>query len=1294
MGKVNIGWNPKYASKTPQPNKVPKYSDTGVLKSETPDKYDSNDSVVNIDYLDKYINGPKSIDIGSTVSPSASALCTVNTRIFIGSTNKVESFFSTGTKERETTANMENATLVPAIAECGNGNILTAKGNALIETSYYLTASYKRLMFSDTDQYITAVATYDLGSSVVVAIGTNTGRIGLFKYKPGSSTDFISSYAFTSTVESTSPNTTLDITNKLYIYNNNPITDILLTSDKLIIGNSNTSGTVGSASIFSYSISSSNTSIILVGSVSATAGREVGIDLVDNGTDLIIAFMNGSYNKYILDNPNTTGMSYNQQRPGIDLTDMVTDNDENIYLLYSDGLLRKVNYADVKLWDYQTKINGIPLSMSIDKDNHYIVVCNTNGQFEIISYMTGKNLVKSTESALMMLKAQVLPGDYIKKIEVCQLNGTLELDGDITGSVDLKADNSCLIDPDDDPTVHKIKIDTKLSDNCASNIMIYKGIIGAITTESYEDELSGWTDIAYGETSEGGIFVGIKSLSDVAGYTYDGKTWYETSLPGKLEWTAVTYGNGKFVAIAKNTGVFASSTDGIRWTKYESLFANHHWVDIAFGNDRFLVISKIGASAYSTDGENWIYDDTLPDLNINDDHVWVSLTYGDRGFVAISTKSSVAAITEDGTNWRTVSLPSETTSIRWRDVAFGNNKYMAIGNDSSGVSKSAISSDGITWTLFSNLPGNDSGYDWGSLIFYENMFVAAGKQTPILAFTVNSRWEYIELPEESYDGTICCGISAIACGNGILVGSVELSIEEGSVSRTVRRNYVGYNTMDLPIIHRGGWTYKVAKAGTYAGIICEEGDFITCIKSGDYKNDDHWSSVQSNVTIGTKTTAGLTKLYTETGNNTDGTMTQSAITKSLNNLLSANDAMIFKGTIGTNGTVTELPKVHEVGWTYRVTTAGKYGVGNSNNKDGDNCEIGDLIICIKDGTTADNDDWTVAQTNIDGAVTGPTSVTGDRIAVFNGTSGKIIKDSGYSIETLKRSIDAIRNGSSYITLNNNDGKIKMDVNYREDNFGGGIIGKSTEIAVTGALCINPYAKTTQSSTNPPVYIGEIIEGRNPDGTNKSITAIHHGVNSSSAGVIGLQNGPWGRGYISVIYTNAIVGAGTTDPKKPTKVGDIHVYNINNPNDGGDKTGTNLWIENINGTLYTNGSSDRRIKNNISYQISDKYSELFKRLQPVSYKFNYDDEHTHIGFIAQDVRDALIESGIDYKTMGVIIENDHEKDDTLTDGILYSLNYNEFTALNTAMIQDLQKENEELKSRIAKLEELVDNLINK
>lgn len=111
----------------------------------------------------------------------------------------------------------------------------------------------------------------------------------------------------------------------------------------------------------------------------------------------------------------------------------------------------------------------------------------------------------------------------------------------------------------------------------------------------------------------------------------------------------------------------------------------------------------------------------------------------------------------------------------------------------------------------------------------------------------------------------------------------------------------------------------------------------------------------------------------------------------LASLVAATDAMVFKGTLGTGGTVTALPASHTVGDTYRVITAGTYA--------GVACEVGDLIICITAGTAANNAHWTVAQTNIDGAVTGPTSAVGDRIAVFNGTSGKVIKDSGYTIAT-------------------------------------------------------------------------------------------------------------------------------------------------------------------------------------------------------------------------------------------------------------------------------------------------------
>lgn len=116
--------------------------------------------------------------------------------------------------------------------------------------------------------------------------------------------------------------------------------------------------------------------------------------------------------------------------------------------------------------------------------------------------------------------------------------------------------------------------------------------------------------------------------------------------------------------------------------------------------------------------------------------------------------------------------------------------------------------------------------------------------------------------------------------------------------------------------------------------------------------------------------------------------TQIATTEFVQNAFANADAMIFKGTIGTGGTVTTLPATHNAGWTYKVITAGTYA--------GKTCEVGDLIICIADGTVASDNDWTVAQTNIDGAVTGPASSVSGHIPTFNGTSGKVLQD-GYGV---------------------------------------------------------------------------------------------------------------------------------------------------------------------------------------------------------------------------------------------------------------------------------------------------------
>lgn len=102
--------------------------------------------------------------------------------------------------------------------------------------------------------------------------------------------------------------------------------------------------------------------------------------------------------------------------------------------------------------------------------------------------------------------------------------------------------------------------------------------------------------------------------------------------------------------------------------------------------------------------------------------------------------------------------------------------------------------------------------------------------------------------------------------------------------------------------------------------------------------------------------------------------------------IAASDAMIFKGVL--DGTHALPTKDYKIGWTYRVTKVGTYA--------GQKCEIGDLVIAVKNcGSAFANSDWTVAQTNIDGAITDIQSIdlsvdrTGSSIAISHPTYSSV-----------------------------------------------------------------------------------------------------------------------------------------------------------------------------------------------------------------------------------------------------------------------------------------------------------------
>lgn len=132
----------------------------------------------------------------------------------------------------------------------------------------------------------------------------------------------------------------------------------------------------------------------------------------------------------------------------------------------------------------------------------------------------------------------------------------------------------------------------------------------------------------------------------------------------------------------------------------------------------------------------------------------------------------------------------------------------------------------------------------------------------------------------------------------------------------------------------------------------------------------------------------------------------------------------------------------------------------------------------------------------------------------------------------------------------------------------------------------------------------------------------------------------------------------------------------------------------------NVSSDRRLKEDISDDFT-KLEDFFTLLRPVSYKLKSDEEEkTHMGFIAQDIEEALEVSGIDPDTFAFLTKDDidpeSESAEIFDDGVSYGLGYTELIALNTHMIQkqksiidEQQKKIEDLESRLAKLEALLD-----
>ena len=114
----------------------------------------------------------------------------------------------------------------------------------------------------------------------------------------------------------------------------------------------------------------------------------------------------------------------------------------------------------------------------------------------------------------------------------------------------------------------------------------------------------------------------------------------------------------------------------------------------------------------------------------------------------------------------------------------------------------------------------------------------------------------------------------------------------------------------------------------------------------------------------------------------------------------------------------------------------------------------------------------------------------------------------------------------------------------------------------------------------------------------------------------------------------------------------------------------LWLTgtSIRSSTSISNVSDRRKKNTIQYDV-EKYLPIFNALSPASFYYNeHDCGKRHLGFIAQDVEEAMTSAGITHSEFAPL--------DIREDGF-YGLRYEEFIPLLVAKVQQLDTKIKEL-----------------
>lgn len=368
-----------------------------------------------------------------------------------------------------------------------------------------------------------------------------------------------------------------------------------------------------------------------------------------------------------------------------------------------------------------------------------------------------------------------------------------------------------------------------------------------------------WSAISYGTVDGIGHWVAVARNSSVFAYSTDGVTWTASGSVDAGEawqWCDVAYGNGRFVAVSESdsaTSRRAISTDGgATWTAGDAASGA---TAIAYGLGKFFVVEGnfSNSSAYSTDGTTWTAA-TLPSNADSSESNWVDVAFGNGRFVAISDTAAQVAVSYNGTTWVSATLPVDA---EWKKIAYGNGVFFAITN----TEIAATSNDGINWTARSSLATDidilsatkDSVVDWAagtassSSVWYDiahngstrYVMVGGDGTTSLASYSANgTSWTASVMPAGG-DGP-----RTVAYGNSVWVapysGSNDVATSSDGETFTFQSNVLPATRDWKDIVYGNGYFVTVDSGGTNSAAYSTDGTSWT---AGTMNASVNWTSV-------------------------------------------------------------------------------------------------------------------------------------------------------------------------------------------------------------------------------------------------------------------------------------------------------------------------------------------------------------------------------------------------------------------------------------------------------------------